>query len=183
MPSGAQYSSWHKTGRQLALSLSQVCNGRFVTPPTSHHGPAPFWVRGRRHSRGDPGPRRPAGRRHEAAGTAAFQKGDVQVAEASFRRCVELVPEQSTAHLQLGLAVLAADDGREEKALALFEKAEKGQRAIGADASMPVLYQVLTLQRLGRNDEAERRGRRHLDNHKVAHPELLARIRAALGGS
>ena len=90
------------------------------------------------------------------------------------------MPEQSSAGLQLGMALLLRD-GSEEEALQWFEKAEKGQRAAGLDASMPVLYQVLTLQRLGRLDEAEKRGRDFLENPTPAHPDVMQRIRDAVG--
>lgn len=118
--------------------------------------------------------------RIEHAGTEAFGAGDYAAAEVAFRRCLALVPEQSSAGLQLGLTLLKS--GREHwgEALSWFEKAELGQREVGLDASIPVLYQVLTLQRLGRLDEAGERGRQFLADPTPSQPDVMERIRIAI---
>lgn len=116
--------------------------------------------------------------RFELVGTEAFRAGDFEAAERAFRRCLELVPDQTSAYQQLGLALLERD--RLEEALLCFEEAEHGQRVKRFDASMPVLYQVLTLQRLGRRGEAEQRGRKFLDDPTPARPQVIARIRDAI---
>ena len=116
--------------------------------------------------------------RIEKIGTEAFREDDFEAAERAFRRCLEIVPEQTSAHLQLGLALLELGD--QEEALASFEAAERGQRDSRLDASMPVLYQVLTLQRLGRADEARQRGQKFLDDPTPARPQVIARIREAI---
>ncbi|MEM7204262.1 MAG: tetratricopeptide repeat protein [Planctomycetota bacterium] len=121
--------------------------------------------------------------RHERAGVAAFQRGALAAAEAAFRRCLQLVPAQRSACLQLGLAILEQDDARAAEALQWFEEAEAGQVAAGLEASLPVLYQVQTLQRLGRAEEAVARGRRYLEAVRVARPSVLQRIRDAVGDS
>ena len=118
--------------------------------------------------------------RWEKTGTEAFRVGDFEGAEKAFRRCLVLVPEQTSAYLQLGLALLKKGDDFDE-ALSCFEQAELGQRRASLDASLPVLYQVLTLQQLDRAGEAEQRGQKFLDDPTPARPQVLARIRDAIG--
>lgn len=118
----------------------------------------------------------------EDAGVAAFQARDFAVAEASFRRCLSLLPDQHTAFLQLGLALLEQGATRHGEALQSFEQAERGQRDEGLDPSMPVLYQVITLRRMGRADEATARGNLFLRDAAEVPEDMAARIRAAIGG-
>jgi len=64
--------------------------------------------------------------------------------------------------------------------LALFERAATADDEIN-DVSLAVLYQVLTLQRLGRDDEAIACAEQYFARVVVVRPESLARIRAAIG--
>ncbi|MCC6670621.1 MAG: tetratricopeptide repeat protein [Planctomycetes bacterium] len=111
-------------------------------------------------------------------GVQAHLKDDLEGAEAAFRRCLRLLPEEPGPRLSLGLVLLAR--GAREEALAMFEAAERGQREHKLDATLPVLYQVLTLQSLGRDDEARRRGEGYLAEGLPGDGEALARLRAAL---
>ncbi len=118
----------------------------------------------------------------EKRGVEAFSAEDFAAAEAAFRRCLALVPSETSACLQLGLAILQQADDRAEEALALFERAERGQVQAQRDASLPVLWQLHALMRLGRADEARARGERYLAEVRVARPSVLERIRALIEG-
>jgi Tfp pilus assembly protein PilF len=120
--------------------------------------------------------------RCEEEGVRAFEAKDFARAEAAFRRCLFLLPEETSARFQLGLAIVSQGGDRLAEALDCFERAERAQRAQGRDASMPVLYQVLTLQRLGRAEEAAERGARFLAQPGDARADVLDRIRVAVGG-
>lgn len=118
--------------------------------------------------------------RQRAAGVAAFQQGQLDAAEACFRRCLFLQPDDAGPQLNLGLVLLQRGSAQHAEALACFERAEAGQRRAGGDASLPVLYQVLALKEMGRSDEARQRGEAFLAAPTVAERAVLERIERAI---
>lgn len=120
-------------------------------------------------------------RQQRTQGIAAFKAGRHGDAEAAFRRCLFLQPDQPSPNLDLGMVLLDRGDATDlQAALQCFEVAEAAQRQAQRDASLPVLYQVLTLQRLGRDALARERGRAFLDAPTIAEPSVVQRIEAAI---
>ncbi|MHC5062669.1 MAG: tetratricopeptide repeat protein [Planctomycetota bacterium] len=105
---------------------------------------------------------------------------ELESAERGFRRCLKLVPEDSSPNLQLGMVLLQGDREAQESALICFEAAERGQIEAGADPSLAVYYRILTLSQLGRTEPAKRLAASYLASpDPAASAEQLERIRAA----
>lgn len=130
-------------------------------------------------------------KRAERAGVRAFLNDDLDAAERAFRRCLRLLPKETSAYQQLGLVLLRrGGSDRLAEALECFERAEQGQRARGGDPSLPRFYQVLCLRRLGRADEARRRARAFLESlerldesaRTAVAADVVDRIRVQLRG-
>jgi tetratricopeptide (TPR) repeat protein len=119
-------------------------------------------------------------RRRLEEGQQALVAGDVDLAARAFERCLELRPEEEALRLQLGLALLQRGGDRLDQALAQFSAAAAWQRARGGDASLPVFYEVVTLSRLDRRDDARRTADAFLDAPgTTAAADVVERIRVA----
>lgn len=119
-------------------------------------------------------------RRQLRSAQEALLAGELAAAERGFRRCLELVPEDSSPNLQLGMVLLQGDRAAQEAALLCFAAAEAGQIELSADSSLAVYYRILTLSRLGRIEPAKELAARYLASPDAsASPEQLERIRAA----
>lgn len=117
--------------------------------------------------------------RLETAGVEAFQADQLDDAEARFRRCLVLLPERAWARYQLGLTLLQRGVDL-EGALAELRAAQVGLAADGHDASLVTYWQIVTLLRLDRKDDAHGLARQFVD--EPAHRESIAfaRITALL---
>ncbi len=117
-------------------------------------------------------------KRIEARGIERFQARDFAAAAAAFRLCLELMPQQQSARFQLGL-VLYEQGTDLEQALACFDAAERWQREQQLDPSLPLLYALQTLGRLGRSEQALARGEAFLREGLAPEP-MAARIELAM---
>ena len=124
-------------------------------------------------------------RRQFEAGQAALIDRDIETAERALRSCLTLRPDVAAPNLQLGMALLMRDreSATLEAALQCFDLAAEEQRRAARDSSLPELYALTALLRLGRLDEARTRGAAYLaDAGAAADPGVLERIRALLEG-
>lgn len=117
----------------------------------------------------------------EGRGVAALERGELDTAEACFRRCRELVPERTWAFYLLGLVAARRSPPQWQAALDLFAQAEAGQRAGQLDVGLPVLYQVMALQKLGKPDAARAKAQGFLADPGASAPELVERVRKLAG--
>lgn len=100
--------------------------------------------------------------RFEARGVAQLKAGELAAAEASFRRCLELDPEQHWAAWLLASA-LHQQEGRDAAEVArLCRQAVAWQRRHEQDPGRQVYLLALTLQKLGDADAARAAAREYL---------------------
>ena len=119
-------------------------------------------------------------RRQLRAGQEALLADDMDVAVSCFRRCLELLPEDTSPNLQLGMALLQGGEAEQEAAIICFAAAEAGQLASGGDRSLAIYYRILTLSQLGRRGPARELADAYLAApDPSASPQELERIRAA----
>jgi len=97
--------------------------------------------------------------RQEDAGVVAFGEGRLDEAQARFERCLQILPDRAWTSYQLGLTLVKRGGDALPRALQLLRAAEVGLRATGQDCSQAVLYQVVALRRLGKDDDAIATGR------------------------
>lgn len=92
-------------------------------------------------------------RRYQAARDALVAK-DYEAAERGLRECLELRPDDPQPRLQLGFVHYLRGGEELESALREFRGYIAGQRGRGRDPTVGVLYEVQTLRRLERLDDA-----------------------------
>ena len=117
--------------------------------------------------------------RLESAGVEAFQADHLDDAEARFRRCLALLPARAWARYQLGLTLLKRGADL-EGALTELRAAQTGLAAGGHDPSLATYYQIVTLLRLERKDDAHGLARQFLEEPTHRDSIAFARIAALL---
>ena len=111
--------------------------------------------------------------------TEAYQRGDAQRALDIAHRVFTLDPSRGELRLLEGGALQVL--GRDHEALTAFEGAQAWAVANERDPSLPVLLQLVMLQRLDRAGDAVRRGRKFLDEiPSTADRGTIDRIEALL---
>ncbi|MBK8097816.1 MAG: tetratricopeptide repeat protein [Planctomycetes bacterium] len=90
----------------------------------------------------------------ERRGVEQLQNGDAVAAAGSFRRCLQLDPEQHWASWLLALALWKHPDPDLTELESLCERAVAWQRRNGDDPTRQVTLQVLVLQRAGKPELA-----------------------------
>jgi len=114
----------------------------------------------------------------ERSGRERLRAGEAAVAEASFGRSAFLSPDRPDAFFQLGLARMNQEKLAE--ALDAFENALRLGRKRKQDVSHFLLPLLDILQRMGRADDAKRRGEEFLANPGDADQITVDKIRALL---
>ncbi|MCA8941271.1 MAG: tetratricopeptide repeat protein, partial [Planctomycetes bacterium] len=93
-------------------------------------------------------------RTYQAARDALVAR-ELDDAQRGLLECLELMPDDPQPRLQLGFVHYSRGEPAElEAALAEFRRYVAGQRSRGRDAAVGVLYEVQTLRRLERLDDA-----------------------------
>jgi tetratricopeptide (TPR) repeat protein len=117
--------------------------------------------------------------RHYTAGKAALVDRDLRAAEAHLRAALALREDGAPA-LELAMTLLARDGepATSREALRLCDRARDEQARYGLDRSLPVLYGLMALDRLGDREELLARARAYLAAPDVdAQEDVLARIK------
>jgi tetratricopeptide (TPR) repeat protein len=114
----------------------------------------------------------------ERSGRERLRAGEAAVAEASFGRSAFLSPDRPDAFFQLGLARMNQE--KLDEALDAFENALRLGRKRKQDVSHFLLPLLDILQRVGRADDAKRRGEEFLANPGDADQITVDKIRALL---
>ncbi|MGE0142028.1 MAG: hypothetical protein AB7I19_02720 [Planctomycetota bacterium] len=117
--------------------------------------------------------------RRYAAGKAALVDRDLGAAEGHLRAALALREDGAPA-LELAMTLLARDGGpaTSREALQLCDRARDDQVRYGLDRSLPVLYGLMALDRLGDREELVARARAYLEAPDAdAQEDVLARIR------
>lgn len=117
--------------------------------------------------------------RLEDAGVKAFGEDRLDAAETLFRRCLA-VSERAWTKYQLGLTLLQRGGDALAPALEALRGAETGLRAEGQDCSLAVLYQVIALRRLGKDDDAVATARAFVAQTRNQGTAAFERIRELL---
>ena len=121
-------------------------------------------------------------RRLAARGVQHFRTDDLDEAEAAFRRCVFLCPDDVPYQCQLGQVLMLTGRAGLEEAEALFAEAIEAQRRDGLDPSRPLLFLANALLMLDRRTEAEQLAREFLADPGDANPEIVRQIRRLFDG-
>lgn len=93
-------------------------------------------------------------RRHYGKAREALAASELDTAEAELRRCLELIPDDAMPRLHLGFVFYERGGEALHQALAEFRAFADGRREVGADPALGVLYEVQTLRRLERLEDA-----------------------------
>ncbi len=105
---------------------------------------------------------------------------DLDAAEAAFRRCLFLLPDDVQYRCQLGQVLTQRGRAGLEEAERLFSGAVADQRRDALDPSMPLLFQIEALKLLGKRAVAEQLGRDFLENPGDADAGRVEQIRMSI---